>query len=93
MILKIQIYSLLFSFGYGVFFFYFLELWYKLLIKLKLILQIILSFVFVIMNSLLYFFLLKKINNGILHLYFFLSLLTGYILSNIAYRKLIVNKK
>lgn len=34
-----------------------------------------------------------KINNGILHIYFYLALLTGYLLSFVIYRKFNCKKK
>lgn len=93
MILKIQILSLLFSFGYGNLIFWLLELNYKLLYNEKIVYRIITSFLFVIFISLFYFVGLLKINNGILHIYFFLALLTGYMLSFVIYRKINCKKK
>ena len=93
MILKIQIYSLLFSFFYGIFVFFLLELNYKLLYTGKMLYKIIISFLFVMFISLLYFYGLLKINNGILNLYFFLLMFTGYLLSFVIYKKLIVKRK
>lgn len=61
-------------------------------IKGKIVYRIIISFLFVIFISLLYFLILIKINNGILHLYFFLTMFTGYLLSFVIYKKLIVKK-
>ena len=88
MILRIQILSLLFSFGYGNIVFWLLELNYKLLYEGKIFYRIIISFLFVMFISLLYFIGLLKINNGVLHLYFFISLLTGYLVSFVIYRKI-----
>jgi len=88
MILKMQILSLLFSFGYGNIFFWLLELNYKLLYEGKIIYRIITSFLFVIFISLIYFIGLLMINNGKLHVYFFIAVLTGYMLSFVIYRKI-----
>lgn len=93
MILKTQILSLLFSFGYGNLVFWLLELNYKLLFEGKIIYRIITSFLFVIFVSLLYFICLLKINNGIIHIYFFIVLLTGYMLSFVIYKKINCKKK
>lgn len=93
MILKVQIISLLFSFGYGIIFFLLLELNYKFLYNGKTIYRIIVSFLFVLFISLLYFISMLKINNGILHIYFFLSLFTGYLLSFVIYGKINCKKK
>lgn len=93
MILRIQIYSLLFSFFYGIFVFFLLELNYKLLYTGKMLYKIIISFLFVMFISLLYFYGLLKINNGIIHIYFLFSLFTGYMLSFVIYRKIHCKKK
>ena len=93
MILRVQILSLIYSFFFGIILFILLELNYKFLYSGKLIYKIILSFLFVISLSLLYFVGLIKVNNGIIHVYFFLSLLTGYWSSFIIYRKINCKKK
>ena len=80
MILSTQILSLIYSFFYGIFFFSMLEVNYKILYNGKFIYRIMISFLFVIFISLLYFIILIKINNGILHVYFFLVFFTGYML-------------
>ena len=92
MILKIQIFSLLYSFFYGIVFYVLLEINHKILYEGKLFYRIIISFLFVIFSSLLYFLFLIKINNGILHVYFFLTMFTGYLLSFVIYKNLIVKK-
>ena len=92
MILKIQIFSLLYSFIYGIIFYILLEVNQKFLYEGNIVYRIIISFLFVIFISLLYFLILIKINNGILHLYFFLTMFTGYLLSFVIYKKLIVKK-
>ena len=92
MILKIQIFSLLYSFIYGMIFYILLEVNQNFLYEGKIVYRIIISFLFVIFISLLYFLILIKINNGILHLYFFLTMFTGYLLSFVIYKKLIVKK-
>ena len=93
MILKIQIYSLLYSFLFGIVFFFLLEINHKFLYEGKIVYRVIVSFLFVMFISLLYFVILLKINNGILHVYFFLALLTGYLSSFVIYNNLIVKIK
>ena len=88
MILRIQIYSLLFSFFYGILVFFLLELNYKLLYTGKMLYKIIISFLFVMFISLLCFYGLLKINNGIIHIYFLIVMFTGYMLSFVIYRKI-----
>ena len=81
--LNIQLYSLIISFFFGGLFS--LELIYfdKLFIRLKHAWRFLFSFTFVIVNSVIYFLLLLLINNGILHIYFFIMLLLGYLLFNV----------
>lgn len=93
MILKFQIFSLVYSFFYGAVFFILLELNYRFIYSDKVIYKSIVSFLFVIVMSLLYFFGLIKINNGIIHLYFYLVLFTGYLLSFVIYKKINCKKK
>jgi len=93
MILKIQIISLLYSFFFGFIFFFLLELNNKFFYKGKIVYRIFISFLFVIAMSLFYFFGLIKINNGIIHLYFYLSMFTGYLLSFVIYNKFNCKKK
>lgn len=93
MILKVQIYSFLYSFFYGIFVFILLEVNYKLLYTGKVIYKIIVSFLFVMFISLLYFYGLVRINNGIIHIYFLMMLFTGYMLSFVIYRKICCKKK
>ena len=87
--LVIQIYSLLFSFGYGIFFFILLELNCKFIYSNNIVMKVLSTFIFVIFNTLLYFIGLKKINNGIIHIYFLLMILFSYTISYLVYRKFI----
>lgn len=93
MILKIQILSLIYSFFFGIIFFLLLEVNYRFLYEGKLVYRIIISFLFVIIISLGYFLGLLKINNGIIHIYFLLSLFTGYLVSFVIYNKINCKKK
>lgn len=93
MILKIQIYSLLFSFAYGILIYFILELIHKIIYNKKLILRIMFSLLFSLLISIAYFICLLNINNGILHEYFFLMVLIGYTLAKFVYLKLFVKRK
>lgn len=77
--LDIQIYSLGYSFLFGIFFYILLELFNRVKFNGKLFWKIIYSFLFVIGLSVLYFIGLLYINNGYLHFYFLLMILVGYI--------------
>ena len=78
--LSIQIYSFIVSFLYGIFFEILLSLNARFIYSSNLFIKIISSILFIIFNTLLYFFLIYKINYGVLHIYFLMSILLGYIL-------------
>ena len=80
--LDIQIKSLIFSFLYGVFFSIILNVNYKFVFESKGIKKILINIFFIIDNVLLYFIILRFINNGIIHFYFVLALFMGYICVN-----------
>lgn len=80
--IKVQIITLVVSFLYGIFFSFFLSLNYKFIYSDKKIFKIIISFLIVIINVLLYFIILRKINCGIFHIYEVLSLILGFIIEN-----------
>lgn len=79
MTLILQIKSLAFSFLYGIFFAFTYKYNYRFLTSKNLFFKIIVNFFFVIDHILLYFVLISKINNGILHLYFFFMFILGII--------------
>ena len=87
MILKIQLKSIIFSFLYGCFFNLLLKINYKYIYYSKGILKILINLFFVIDNTLLYFIILRYINNGIFHFYFLLSIILGFIFVNILSNK------
>lgn len=77
--LKIQIIILVFSFVFGGFFGALVNLNYKLIFNSNLKIKIIGTFSLILDLSLLYFFVLKKINNATLHPYFLLVLFFGFL--------------
>ena len=79
MILIIQIRSLAFSFIYGIFFAFKYKINRKFLISNYIFFKIIINLLFMLDHVLLYFILLSKINNGMLHIYFLLTYLLGII--------------
>lgn len=81
--LHTQIVTLLFSLGYGILFASILDIIHKPLFKMKLFLQILISFLFVIGSALLYFLILLNLNKAILHPYFILLFLLGFVIENI----------
>lgn len=80
--LIIQIKSLTFSFLYGVFFSIFFRINSKYLYYEKKFIRIIISFLFSIDMSILYFIILKEINFGVIHPYFIGMIVLGFIITN-----------
>ena len=80
MTLEVQIQSLIFSFVYGLFFSFLLNLNYKYMFEAKLPLKVVTNIFFVLDHVFFYFILLRWINDGILHFYFFICLFLGFVL-------------
>ena len=80
MVLNLQIKALIVSFIYGIIISYLIKLQYKYLFPKKYILQIIVDMLFVFDIFLLYFLILKYINNGAFHIYFLFIIIIGYVL-------------
>lgn len=87
MSLKIQIYSVLYSFLFGIYFSYILKLFKKYIYNDNIIIKIVSNLVIVIINSFIYFIGINKINNGILHPYTFITLILGFYFIDIIYKK------
>ena len=77
--LDIQIYSFIYSLLFGMFFSLLLELFNKLVCSFKIVKKSFFSFIFVFITSLCYFLGLLWINNGVLHIYFIVCLICGFI--------------
>ena len=91
MSLNIQVYLILYSFIYGFIFSILLDINYKYLLNKYILTNFIISFMFSINSVLLYFILLKKINNGILHIYSFIMIVLGFLVSHFTF-SIIENK-
>ena len=78
--LIIQIQSLLVSLVFGICFSYLVRMQYKYLFESKLYIRISLTFLLVLDCFLLYFLVLRIINDGIFNYYFGIMLVIGYIL-------------
>lgn len=86
--LKIQIYSLFFSFFYGIFFSFLFNLHYQFLFYKKIVVQILITLLFLLDMALLYFLILQKINHGIIHVYFYCLLFLGFYISFPFFKKI-----
>ena len=80
--LKIQIISVFISYLYGIFFSILLNLNSKYIYNTKKIKKILFNFIFVFDNVLLYFIILRHINDGILRYYFIIALFLGFLSVN-----------
>ena len=80
--LIIQIQSLFYSFLYGLFVSILFNLCYKMIFVKNLILRLIINLLYSIIIYFLYFYFLYKINNGIIHIYFFIVTLIGFFTYN-----------
>lgn len=92
MVLKVQIISFVVSFCYGIFFYLLLELNSKLLYSSHFLVRIIVSFLFVLFHTLLYFLIMMKINYGYIHIYFFLCIVGGYLVCKVIYKKFVKDR-
>ncbi len=88
MLLETQIQSMIYSFVYGLFFSFLLNLNYRILFSSKKIIQILGNLFFIIDNVFLYFILLRYINNGMLHTYFLILLILGFYIGNFTTKKI-----
>jgi len=79
MSLKLQIFSLIFSLIYGFIFYLLMLINKKYLYNHKL--SFIIDILFVLNNVLIYFIILRKINNGIFHIYFLIVFIIGFLIS------------
>lgn len=79
--LKIQIFSFIFSFFYGIFLFYMFKISHRLLFIKKKILKFIYNFCFCMLLSFSFFYIIYYLNGGIVHLYFILLILFGFLLT------------
>lgn len=88
MVLQVQVVSLFYSFVFGVFFGICVNFHYVLLFSRKRWFQIFMNFIFVVDMALIYFLILKMINGGVLHFYFFLLILLGFFVSFYSTKKI-----
>lgn len=80
--LKTQIITLIASFLYGIFFSFLVNLNYKYLYQKNVYLKVMFTFLFIFINVILYFLIIKKINQAILHPYSFGMIFVGFCLEH-----------
>ena len=80
--LKLQIQTLISCFLFGMIFSFTYNIMYKYLYINNKILRVINNFIYILINSILYFYILYLINCGVVHPYFLLITLIGFITGN-----------
>lgn len=83
-----QIKLISFSFLFGIYFGFMLDVNCKYIKSKSKFYNLIFTIFFMLFNTLLYFYILQKINNGILHYYSFLCIVIGVICENIIVNKI-----
>lgn len=76
--LKVQLLSLGFSFFYGILFSFLVNVNYQFLFAKKKFFKITMTFLFLLDMALLYFLILRYLNQGIIHIYFFIMIIVGF---------------
>ena len=90
MILKEQFLALFFSFFFGVVLSFLYNFNYNLLFTKRMGIKVFFTIVFILDMVLIYFFVIEKINGGIVHFSFYFFILGGVVFS---YRKGVVLRK
>ena len=78
--LKLQILSILFSFGYGIISSYLYNLNYNFIHNTTMLYKLVINILFCVNLGLIYFILIKIINYGVVHVYFVFSFVVGFVL-------------
>jgi hypothetical protein len=80
--LQTQLLSLLASFVYGLVFSFAYNINYKYIYGKNNLYKVVITFLFMLNNIMLYYLILLKINFGIIHPYFLLMLVIGFYIGN-----------
>ena len=91
--LSLQFKLVIFSFIFGFMFSASLEGFNKIIKKYSEFLQIILSFIYILFMTFVYFIGIQKIGNAIFHIYSILSIIVGFILYDILIKIIANNNK
>lgn len=93
MTLDIQLKILLISFLFGIYFSLFININYKMIYEVKKIWKILFTFITIFINIVIYFIMLMKINNGIIHIYGILMIVLGVYLEHLIQKAIEKYKK
>jgi len=91
--LNIQIKLIIFSFIFGFLFSILLDIVNKKIEKCKNVVKLIISFLVVILSSIVYFEGIEKIGNAIFHIYSIISIVIGFISYDLMLRLIAKNSK
>jgi hypothetical protein len=86
--IKIQLLSFLFSFLFGIFFYFTSFINYKMIKNYSVIFRYLISLFYALDIALLYILMMYKINYGVIHIYFVMILFVGYYMGMIYCKKL-----
>ena len=89
--LNTQIYTIIFSFLFGIFFFLLINLNYKFIYSKNKFIKIFSTILIIILSVIIYFIGIMKISYGVFHIYSIFCILTSYIL--LSYLGSIAKKK
>ena len=81
--LSLQFRLIIFSFIFGFMFSWTLDIFNKRIKKYSTTIEIILSFMFIFIMTLIYFIGIQKIGNAIFHIYSIISIIVGFVLYDI----------
>lgn len=91
--LETQIKLILFSFSFGAFLGFMIDINFKFLYDSKKIYRAFFTFFFVVVNAFLYFLILQKINNGIIHTYSIFCIILGFFSEHFIMKRVVKVKK
>lgn len=83
-----QLLSFIFSFCYGYLFYILTRFNHYILLNKNTVFKLFINMVFVIDIVILYIYEMFKINKGVIHIYFIIVLILGFIIGNFTYDKL-----
>ena len=86
MYITTQIKTIIFSIIYGIIFSCLIDVNHRYLTKNKII-NILITFIFIMLSVLIYFILLRKINNGIFNNYEIICIILGFVIENLIHSK------
>ncbi len=78
--LKIQVYSIISSFLFGTLFSLTFNYCYKKMKIRNRYIRLLFNLIFVLVHTIVYYLLMEKVNNGILHPYCLLTVLIGFVI-------------